>query len=150
MIFDTLLSRLRAQLRQPSFIAQALKADAEAKEGVLERDAATQQCLQAELDRVKKVYEHERELVKTHQEDKASWMSKAKIKEQVCTGQPQVYIFSLSLVKAACCICNLSGIEQIVGDDNTLWEWGTTYCPMISLQSSLWRLLQCSESDSLR
>ena len=84
-----MLGRLHAHIRQLSFIAQALKADAEVKEGVLERAAETQQCLQAELDRLKKAYEQERELVKTHLEDTASWMSKTKTKEQVCTGQPQ-------------------------------------------------------------
>ncbi len=54
---------------------------------MLERAEKTQQCLHAELDRLKKLYEHERELVKSLKEDKTSWMSKAKAKEQVCTGQ---------------------------------------------------------------
>ena len=61
---------------------------------MLERAAEMQQCLQAELDRLKKVYEHGRELVNTLKEDKASWNSRAKANEQVCTGQPQRIITS--------------------------------------------------------
>ena len=63
---------------------QALKADAEAKVGRLERAAEAQQGLQAEVDRLKQAYGRERDIAKTLQEDSVSWMSKAQAAEQVC------------------------------------------------------------------
>ncbi|CAL5228386.1 g11509 [Coccomyxa viridis] len=86
-------SREVAQLREVSVQAdqalqqcmaqlQALRADAEAKAGMLERAAEAQQCLQAEVNRLKQAYTRERDLAKASQEDNTLWKSKAKAKEE--------------------------------------------------------------------
>ncbi len=75
-------------------LLQALRADAEAKAGMLERAAEAQQCLQAEVNRLKQAYTRERDLAKASQEDNTLWKSKAKAKEEVCTLQQELSCMS--------------------------------------------------------
>ena len=52
---------------------------------MLKRAAEAQQCLQAEVERLKQAYGQERGLAKASQEDSASWKTKARAKAEVCT-----------------------------------------------------------------
>lgn len=65
-------------------ILQALQADAEAKAGMLNRAAEAQQCAQAEAERTKRAYDHERDNAKALQEESTSWKSKVRKREEVC------------------------------------------------------------------
>ena len=71
---------LQSDLQPP----QALRADAEAKAGMLRRAAEAQQCAQAEAERAQQAYAHERDLARALQEESTSWKSRAGAREEVC------------------------------------------------------------------